>query len=46
MDVVELRYEALRLYRLAQSEPDYSERLRLTLAADAAAERADRLIDE
>jgi hypothetical protein len=46
MDFIELRYEALKLYRLAQSEPDYSERLRLTLAADAAAERADRLIDE
>ena len=46
MDVVELRNDGLRLNRLAQSEPDYSERLRLTLAADAAAERADRLIDE
>jgi hypothetical protein len=46
MDVIELRYEALRLYRLAQNEPDCGEKQRLTHAAEAAAAQADTLIEE
>ena len=46
MDLIELRYEALRLYRLAQNEADNSEKHRLTRAAEAAASRADGLIED
>jgi hypothetical protein len=46
MDIIELRYEVLRLYRLAQNESDHGEKQRLTHAAEAAAARADGLIED